>query len=438
MAGNKNSTFCGSEPSWANACVGNNGSPGYFEYSKGFSTAANLLIDQVLSKQMDMDIDDLVYPVCFNMRHSVELRLKGAIQELSYVAKAKSHELSFDLSGSHDIGNIWSFFKFHSEHLDNRYLKINSLIVETISDIAEVDATGQTFRYPLSNESKKHLIDVASINFFVLKEKFKKLEEYLDQLHELNLWLKEEYAQGTFTSKLSRPMIYQLTRDLPPKSDWTAPEFKHTKKQLMNKYGIGSRDLSNAIDKIKTHYFLSSLIEAPLPLKGITPDQLFLFIDQWIPQNAQSLSPDIRPIAFDYWDRKDSIIDGIKARAAARQTAWNELGKKLTPEYLAGIHALYYFSRAKLYTEFYDKLYDRTVLEISRCFKSGMQAVEESCMHIFEKTNFLSNTVTSLFALGHSSLAEAIIEKYQVDSSLKWLEGCRSGRLFSYPNFAGY
>ncbi|WP_342247873.1 hypothetical protein [Pseudomonas sp. OTU2001] len=77
MAGNKNSTFCSSEPTWANACVGNNGSPGYFEYSKGFSTAANLLIDQVLSRKMDLEIDDLVYPVCFNMRHSVELRGGG-------------------------------------------------------------------------------------------------------------------------------------------------------------------------------------------------------------------------------------------------------------------------------------------------------------------------------------------------------------------------
>ncbi|OCW20931.1 hypothetical protein C9382_11755 [Pseudomonas aylmerensis] len=438
MAGNKNSTFSGSEPTWANACVGNNGSPGYFEYSKGFSTAANLLIDQVLSKKMDMEIDDLVYPVCFNMRHSVELRLKGAIQELSFVAKAKNYELLFDLSGSHDIGNIWNFFKCNSELLDNRYKGVNSLIAETISDIAEVDATGQTFRYPLSNESKKHLTDVASINFFRLKGKFGQLEHDLDKLHDLNLWLKDEYAQGTFTSKLSRPMIYRLARDLPPKSDWATPEFKDIKQQLMCKYDIGSRDLSKAIEKIKTHYVLSSVIGEPLPLKGIIPDQLFFFFDQWAPQNTKSLLPETPSLGLDYWDRSESILDSIKERASTRQSVWSEFEEKLTPEYLAGLHTLFYFARDKLYTEFYIELYKSTVSEINSYFRVGIQNVRESFMHIFDKTNALSNIVTSLFALGHSDLAEAIVDRYQVDSSLKWLERSRSGELFSYPDFAKY
>ncbi|MCX2813156.1 MULTISPECIES: hypothetical protein [Pseudomonas] len=438
MAGNKNSTFCSSEPTWANACVGNNGSPGYFEYSKGFSTAANLLIDQVLSRKMDLEIDDLVYPVCFNMRHSVELRLKGAIQELSFVARAKNHELPFDLSGSHDIGNIWGFFKTHSELLDSRYTDINGKIAETIVDISEVDATGQTFRYPLSNESIKHLTDVASINFFRLKEKFDELERNLDRLHELNLWLKEEYAQGTFTSKLSRPIIYRLARALPPKSDWTTSEFKDTKQELMCKYSIGSRDFSKAVEKIKTHYYLASLIGDPLPLKGIVPDQLFSFFDQWIPLNTKSLTPNAPTLSLDYWDRKKSMLDGIKKRVSARDLIWSELEAKLTPEYLAGLHTLFYFARDKLYVEFYDKLYNSTILEINSHFTSGIQDVKESFMHIFDKTNALSNISTSLFALGHNSLAEAIVDRYKVDSSLKWLERCRNGDLFSYPEFAKY
>jgi hypothetical protein len=438
MTGNKNSTFCNSEPTWANACVGDNGSPGYYEYSKGFSTAANVLIDQVLSKKMDLEIDDLVYPVCFNMRHSVELRLKGAIKELSFVAKAKNHEFSFDLTGSHDIGNIWGFFKFHSELLDGRYNKINSLIAKTISDIAEVDATGQTFRYPLSKESKKHLTDVASINFFRLKERFEELEINLDKLHELNLWLKEEYSYGTFTSKLSRPMIYRLARELPPKSDWGTPEFKNEKQKLMCKYGIGSRDFSKAVDKIKNHHFLSPMIGEPLPLKGIVPDQLFFFFDRWIPLNTKSLTTSSQSLGLDYWNRKKSIFDDMKYRISATDAIWIEVEGRLTPEYLAGLHALFYFSLNKLYVEFYENLYRVTISEINSNFKVGAQEVRESFMHIFDKTNVLHSILISLFALGHNSLAEAIVDRYRVDSSLKWLERCRSGELFSYPDFAKY
>ena len=40
-----NKTFTGSGPTWANACVGDNGQPNYIEYSKGYSKAANLLLN---------------------------------------------------------------------------------------------------------------------------------------------------------------------------------------------------------------------------------------------------------------------------------------------------------------------------------------------------------------------------------------------------------
>lgn len=59
------------------------------------------------------NVDNLIYPICFNMRHSIELRLKGAIQEIIKISKLKGVSLKFDLCGSHDIGNIWSFFQFN-------------------------------------------------------------------------------------------------------------------------------------------------------------------------------------------------------------------------------------------------------------------------------------------------------------------------------------
>ena len=111
MVAKNNETFIGGVPTWANACVGENGFPGYWEYAKGFSQAATILINMVLRERgLKHSVDMMVYPACFNMRHSVELRLKDAISGLILIEKCRCRNLQFDFAGSHDIGNIWAFF----------------------------------------------------------------------------------------------------------------------------------------------------------------------------------------------------------------------------------------------------------------------------------------------------------------------------------------
>jgi hypothetical protein len=103
----KNQTFRGAEPSWANACVGENGDPSYVEYARGFSKAANILIRAVLKdRSIHLTTDEFVYPICFNMRHSIELRLKGAIEALQKLATLKSERLPFNIKGTHDLNKL--------------------------------------------------------------------------------------------------------------------------------------------------------------------------------------------------------------------------------------------------------------------------------------------------------------------------------------------
>ncbi|KPZ01329.1 Uncharacterized protein ALO43_02774 [Pseudomonas tremae] len=438
MRAKKNSTFRCDDPFWANACVGNNGSPSYVEYSIGFSTAANVLIDKVLEGEgLGLSVDYLVYPVCFNMRHSVELRLKGAIDELIKTASYKGRNLSFDLVGSHDIGNIWNFFRKQSEELDNRYTLINSSINPTISDIAEIDPTGQTFRYAYSNESQKHLTDVSSINFVVLKEKFGQLEKHLDILHDLSIWLRDEYAEGTFTRKFSRPMLYRLANELPPMSSWADPGFAGVKRQLMEKYEVGSNELGRAINKIKDHYVLASKIGDPLPLKGIRLEQLLIFFDHWIKQNPQLPEEDTSDLGLDYFANRKSMLAELISRGDARKLFWEELEGILTPEVLAGLHALFYFSNNRLYVEYYDTVYRSELAEASHLFRSSNDEIRNSLTHIFDKTNAMTSILISLYALGHQVAAEYILERYGIES-FHWLEAARSGELFAYPLYAGY
>lgn len=433
----KNSTFRGGNPTWANACVGNNGSPSYVEYALGFSKAANLLIDQVLSsRDIAYNVDDFVYPVCFNMRHSVELRLKGAISELEKIAKIKNVNLSFDLNASHDIGNIWSFFKRESEGIDDRYNGINANIEPTILDIAEVDPTGQTFRYPTDSESEKHLTDVALINFMILKDKFSKLQEKLDRLLSLNDYLIEEYSLNTFTSKLSRQQLFRLSEDLPELHSWKNECFRQTKLELREKYNLSSNDLTRAINVIKSNYELMYNVGSRLPLQGLDEYNLIWFLDFWLEINPEIKTRD-EGSGFSNTDI-NSIMESLGKEQTVKNKFWRELNGQLTPEVLAGLKALFYFARDKRFSETYIHTYRRELKEAEFYSREGIDGIKESFMHLADKANFFDNLVISLYFLHYGEIAEELIKIYGVHEAFHWLDKAKSRSMFGLPEFAGY
>lgn len=59
---------------------------------------------------MTRDVDQQIYPICFNMRHAVELSLKYQILMLESI-RSESSIGQFDSAGSHDVGNIWEYCK---------------------------------------------------------------------------------------------------------------------------------------------------------------------------------------------------------------------------------------------------------------------------------------------------------------------------------------
>ncbi len=434
-----NATFCGGEPTWANACVGDNGSPSYVEYAMGFSKAANLIIDQVLeSRDIDLSVDEMVYPVCFNMRHSIELRLKGAIDALEAIGEMKSVGVEFNYSGSHDLGNIWEFFKGTSGKIDMRFKNVNDQIEPTILDVAEIDATGQTFRYAFNTDSQRHLTEVRIINFVVLKEKFNALEKGLDHLLRLTKYLTEEYSLNTFTKKLSRCQLFALANDLPPRTVWVDESFRETKQTLRDKYSLGSRDLSCAIDVIQSNYELAYRIDVQLPLKGLDENDLLWFIDFWMELHPQILN---RRTELDLSDTKSDIsliLESIHRDNELKQSFWERKDGYLTPEKLAGLNALFYFGYDKQFSETYVTIYARELIDAHAAFNNRDIDIWENFMHIADKANYFDNLVMSLFALYYDELAEFLIEAYGVTNAFIWLDRARSREMFCLPEVAGY
>ncbi|WP_133244109.1 MULTISPECIES: hypothetical protein [unclassified Pseudomonas] len=428
----ENSTFRRANPSWANACVGENGDPGYVEYSKGFSRAANMLINAVLEDHsIHLTTDIFVYPICFNMRHSVELRLKGAISALQNLAARKQKVINFDFMGSHDIYRIWTFFKTESEMLDGRFQTINSLLDPTILDIAEVDPSGQTFRYPYSTQSIKHLSDVALINFVILKNKFLELETNLDKLLKIYEWLNHEYNQVT-SCALHRNQIFSLAKELPKRDTWHNDNFTVTKNLIRARYNLSNNALSKILDRIQNHYTLAPLIGLHKPLAGIDSPLLIDICDIWIEFNENIKNPESEP------EVTTSYAELIKDMLTQRDSAWEKLQHLITPELTAGFHALFYFAYDFAFTEYYELLYSRYLSEVKNEIDHDHQTIRDQFMHVFDKTNFLHHLIQSLYALGHRTTAEHVIAKHDIGHAFHWLDNARNGELFMPPDFAEY
>lgn len=190
-----NAVFKGAEPALLNACVGNNGNPSYNEYYRGYSQAAITLIDTAIETR---DLDTLIYPICFNMRHAIELKLKQIVLAFNEIREDVSFN-NFSDTTTHDIAKIWKELKYRASKIDERLQRFLYELDPIVEAFSEIDPTGQTFRYPFSNGNDKHLTKVSIINVLHLKSIFKETRELLENLQSFIVYLLDEYETGTYT-----------------------------------------------------------------------------------------------------------------------------------------------------------------------------------------------------------------------------------------------
>ncbi|MBS7837347.1 hypothetical protein [Wohlfahrtiimonas chitiniclastica] len=426
-----NETFCFGGQTWANACVGDNGWISYITYAEGFSKAANLLLQYVLAKK-GRDVDSFIYPICFNMRHSAELRLKGAIEELLKLSVLQDGNLPrFNLEVSHDIGNIWNYYKEQSEYLDIRFMRVNALMEQTILDIAEIDPKGQTFRYPYDINKKKHLADQSIINCLVLYQKFKILEENFNTLYCLTNELIKEYKLGTFTKKLSRSQIFKLAKDLPVYTQWSADLDKEF---LKERYSLSSNDLVKAIDIIKVHYETSALIGIKKDLVALDDDLIKDLCDIWVKFNPEFSNLYNQELNFDSFDDFMRDIDDMRRHQELKDYWYPILMTRLTKEHIADLAALYYFARDDLkYSERYLKFYEYHKKDLV-----NEEKILDKFNHIFSKPEFLTQIVIALFFLYQTDLATELASKYSLEDCTDRVVQAKSRELFVKWEYLDY
>lgn len=408
--------------------------PDYFYYAKGYSSAANLLIKAALSDHgSKYSVDLFVYPICFNMRHSVELRLKGAFEALERISEHRHPLPSFKLEGSHDIGRIWCYIKQVSIRLDERFIFFTSLLNQYILDIASVDATGQTFRYPNDSDNVKHLVEVDTINVWVLFERFTALEKLLDAFEEFCSELVEEYNLKTYTTTLSRAQLLEIASILPSKDAWGAQDFKDLKVEVKTKYGIGSKEFGEALRKIQMHYGATPALESP-PLKYITIEALFLFFDAWIQLNGvESLKnkPQFEELDLSDESQMKNSFQEIQERGLKEKDIWLQLSEKININQVSDLKALFEVCDYQ-YSEMYSFCVEMEDRNFSQ-YPDISKIIKHEVLRLLRKSLAFNNILKGLFLLGHHKLAESIIGRYDVSDCFDWLPLAREGQLFVEP-----
>lgn len=161
-----------------NACVGDNGGPyDLYDYADAYFDATRGLLELALEapnvERPWVTIDLLVYPICMNFRHAVELFLKYLISALA--RKSGSND---KYRTNHSLEDNWktAIKLVQAAKLQATDEEIE-VFAKVVKSIQEVDPKGEIFRYPESMKGDQHLKDWRLINLRLLDNYREKIDQ---------------------------------------------------------------------------------------------------------------------------------------------------------------------------------------------------------------------------------------------------------------------
>lgn len=291
-----------------------------YAYREGFmqatlallaAAAAESYVDPNTDETALVFVDALVYPICFNARHFIELFLKDSIRAVSALG---TNATQVGVIATHDLTGLWADFATAIAR-DSRLVELGMPLEEVFKEIAEVDNTGMTFRYSHDLDENVHLPGIEHINLGVLGDRLRKMFKQAEEFSVCLTVLQQEYAQSTFTGKLHRANIEAIARRLPPHEKW-AEELKPVKKDICDQLGLSSNDFRKALVLIKRHREFSGLIGLELPLAEL-PIDVFTRLAR---VHAGEAAHDV--ITRDEWLGLDAVMEISRLDSYSEEYDW--------------------------------------------------------------------------------------------------------------------
>lgn len=156
------------------SCLNYENDPTYL-YSMGYLRAGDVMVDYILENGCYMDT--LVYPIIFNYRQYIELRLKEIIW---------SGRMLLDQEGrypfSHNIDNLWGIAKrlvdltWEDAEKPEEYALIDSVM----ADFAEIDPNSEAFRFTENRDGERYLKGIERLDTPHIKDVVGKVARFLD------------------------------------------------------------------------------------------------------------------------------------------------------------------------------------------------------------------------------------------------------------------
>lgn len=382
-----NETFNIGDPH-TNACVGNNGIQDHETYGLGFDEATKILIKA--AHDGSATIDAAIYPLVFCARHRIELFIKDQLMKFKKI-RDNSEITEQLLISTHDLEKLWDLLKKNAKTTDRRMLDFVKNAEEYIIDFAEIDPTGETFRYPYSKYKTQHLINTPIINISVFEKRYSGLSELFEEFEYLTNYLIYEYQHGTFTDELSRDDIYEISQMLPPKKNWRMEIFDRAKTEIKDKFNLSNRKLSKAIDIIKSHREFCVEIGLEQPLTQLKTETLAKYIEIYNKLHGKRLN-------------ENSAIDGktINAEWKKGSGCIGEMQSILPRESIVCIFTLVELGKLNYFGEEFDFLYKKYDTEAEY-----EDDITSYCSFITRNINALRHIKKALRKIGQKSLQEA-------------------------------
>lgn len=376
-----------------NACIGRQGHEE--NYIDGYIEAAIEIIDAIFEKQLYGKRDTLVLPILYNARHAIELALKFATEHLIEASLIKDDGRKL----SHNIKVYW-------EHLDKSAIgdeKMSQTIAELkpfIESLSQIDSDGQELRYYKNREDDQSLAAHALANLKLIQQSLRKLEELISTLKYRTIDFINECATGTYTPRCSRTDLLTIARIIPPHNSWKLSLFDEKKVIVKERYGLGDRQFSKALDSIQGNREMRSILGMESNLLHLTDDDIVSVVGQWRRLHPER-EHDEGDLGLDYFDssRREATV---KMAETCREVL-TVIDTLLSPQALAELEAMFYLERGHIFTEYYER-------EIARALKEHAAAKDPQAeiSHLMEKTNFLQCMCGAAVRLGRLSLAERL------------------------------
>lgn len=371
-----------------NACIGRQGDEE--NYADGYIEAAIELATAVIEKGMYEKRDTLVLPILYNARHAIELNLKLIIGEF-----VRTGILNARHPANHDILSHLKLLEAQAVP-DELFRERLSALRPFVHSLAKIDDDGQELRFHENRDGQRSMEGKALANIAVIKTSLVTLQEALKNLKFRAYSLCDEWHTGTRTTRCSRRDLVKIAKSLPQRRNWDSREFVECKQAIRERYGLGNRQFSLALDQVQATRELAGLIGIESDLVHLSDQKAEFLLEQWKKLHPPRDPKDTSGLVYFSERDWDAIMKGRETEAEVI----SEIIAALSEEEFADAETIFYLARDGVFPEFYEDRLERKKAEFrARC--DFRQEVHD----LMSKTNFRSCFVKGLRAVGRGALS---------------------------------